>query len=179
MYSLRRVLDEIEQERGLITREVFVCNFGHRFDASSTDIFSRHLHDAFDELARTSASSRTRGDTIHPDVFHELRGRLKSSDAIRSYSHKVLAHAAAPSNRPRDLAVTLTGLRNAYKDLVFVARMVSARILWDVSSDFLPVYTCNPLQHLDSPICPASHFDELGTAWREQYRDLQDLDRNS
>jgi len=178
VFSLRRVLDEIDEHRDLITREVYVCNWGYAFAPQIDDLCARHLHELFDELSCTSESARSRTDLIHADVFTDLRKLLESSNAVRHFCNKLLAHAAAPSNRGEPVAPALSSLRDSYRSLIRVARTLSARILWSDSRDFLPAYLCNPLQHLDSPLCPPSGLDELAAKWRDQHRELRDVDRS-
>lgn len=176
VFSLRRIVDEIKEHRVLLTREVYVCGFGHPFQPGLDNIKARHMHETFDKLSHSTEVTRTRSDRIHEDVFKELDSGFKSAESVRTYSHKVLAHAAAPSNRGA-AHLRLSALREACRDLVRVARRLSAQILCDTSSTYLSQYLCDPLEGMNSPLCPEERIEDLRRIWREQVKEVGQLDR--
>jgi hypothetical protein len=122
VFSLRRLLDDMTDHRGLITRENYVCHDGLPFDSAAWRsevqgvevqiwgdqapglhrfLASRVRHEMFDRLSGVSPAKRQRGDLIKEDVFNKLKKLLVNSTAkkIVVLSHKFFAHAATTDSR--------------------------------------------------------------------------------
>ena len=124
--SLRRLIKEIEDHRGIITREAYVAYDGLPYDpdvprqawiekqirdgtlarASSLPTTgpgawdaSEIVHKNFDRLAGIAPEVRSRDDLILPKWFDFLETKLRDCDSIRKYVDKFIAHAADPASR--------------------------------------------------------------------------------
>ncbi len=178
-YSLPRVISQIEEHRKLITRENYICVDGTPYDGIEHYSHPGPSHDTFDKLSRTDATSRSRDDLIHPDYLAELRQRLKSSEIIRTYANKVLAHAADPATRKGNEGFDFTDLEKAYMVLAFVTNQISARVLYSAGREFLTHYIFDVLKHIDNPICPSTGMETLQQFWQTHEESLRELERGS
>ena len=179
VYSLPRIISEIEEEIDLITREMYVCADGDPYDCTGHHGFGVFRHTNFDGLVQVSEVARSRDDRIHPDCFRRLRSRLKSSEVIRAYANKALAHAADPATRKKNVGFGFKDLDNAYKDLIWLTNQLSANLLFSSSHTFLPTYTFNILEHLDNGICPTQKLEELADFWLQRRKELEAMERDS
>lgn len=179
VYSLHRVIDEVELHRELFTREMYVCADGDPYDQSIRTFMSSARHKNFDELARVAPSDRSRSDLIHPDTFSELRKRFQSSHVFRTYANKLLAHAADPATRKGNVTFRLADLEQAYTDLIWITNRLSATVLFGASHEFLPHYAVDILESIDQPICPPSALDKLWEYWETRHRELELLERRA
>lgn len=128
--SLRRILDEMVENRSLITREHYVAYDGLPYDpapvrekhhrqklisanrgasiewrpTSGPDAWevSDRMHETFDRLSNKTADSRSMGDLISIDVYKRMIGAFDDPvfDDIKMLRHKILAHASDQTNRP-------------------------------------------------------------------------------
>lgn len=127
--SLKRLVDELSDNRDLFTREVFVAHDGlpYEYEAVSRDyhakLFERmgtepvfetmetegpgawdtaqRLHELFDRLSGIKPDARQREDRLPDGIFDTLLKALDDPvfDAIRVLRHKRLAHAADAVSR--------------------------------------------------------------------------------
>jgi len=124
--SLRRVLNEIEHNLDLMTRENCVCYDGLPYDydlvhkrwlsslpvtkngihsgslpAYGPDAFymSERVHKNFDILAQVQPKKRSRSDRIKIEVLKHLEHEIDKCANIKKYVDKFIAHAAAPETR--------------------------------------------------------------------------------
>jgi hypothetical protein len=124
--SLRRLIDEIVENRSLFTRENYVCHDGLPYDpeparqrffaqmsASPARVvslstegpdawdMSERLHTQFDKLAKTNPENRRRDDIISEDVFNALKSIFDDSafGHVIGLRHKIFAHAADSHSR--------------------------------------------------------------------------------
>jgi len=179
VYSLPRIMSEIEERRELITREMYVCVDGDPYDATEDNLHTRARHAVFDKLAQVDSTNRSRDDLIHADYVHNLRTRLESSKVVRTYANKFLAHAAAPSTRTGSWEFSVNDLEQVYKDLVGLTRELSERVLYHAGIIFLPSYIYDVLAHFDNPVCHASKLRELEEFWEKRQEELRELEQAS
>ena len=179
VFSLPRIIAEIEEQREMFTREMFVCADGNAYDPAISHWETEARQRTFDELAEVTPDKRSRDDRIHPNAFHGLRKRFKSSEVFRNYANKLLAHAADPRTRSGQESFQLGKLDSAYSDLIAVTNTLSAKVLYGSSHNFLPSYTFDVIEHFEQPICPANQLPELGEFWEERYRALEMLERHA
>ena len=124
--SLRRVLDDIRQNRDLITREHYVAHDGLPYDPQAGEIAykaaaskqgvhvswmdtsgpyawdaSELAHERFDKLSGVTPDKRARDDLIREDVFVQIEQALKASGwkDIVDFGNKLVAHAADATSR--------------------------------------------------------------------------------
>ena len=129
--SLRRLLDDVEKNGHLITREVYLSQDGLPFDPEPVKAghienalkrnengvhvewvqvkgpkdwdASERNHETFDMLSVVSADARHRSDKISSECFSKLRKTLDDSgaDKIIGVANKLIAHAADETSREK------------------------------------------------------------------------------
>lgn len=125
--SLRRLIDDIRNNRQLMTRELYVSYDGLPYEpAPVRDAWvakrlasgnlngvemrqttgpgawgtSELVHEGFDKLAKSSgAGYRSRTDLVSKEWFDWLDTRLDICDDVRKFADKFVAHAAEPHSR--------------------------------------------------------------------------------
>lgn len=125
--SLRRLLDNIRNNRHLLTRENFVSYDGLPYDYATAEQAhiesltpeergkarwvstkgpdawgsSQRIHSAFDELSGVVEDKRTRTDLIHEDVFKTVESWLDAPvlKKLRTHRNKFIGHAADELSR--------------------------------------------------------------------------------
>jgi len=122
-YSLLSLVNSIEKNAHLISREIFISHDGLPYDPEP--VKRRHLdeiaeiiqrtgkpyfgsrdphgprawttsergHTIFDRLSNTSADKRSRRDTLSPRIFERLKSKLTTCRSIVRFATKFLAHA--------------------------------------------------------------------------------------
>jgi hypothetical protein len=120
--SLRRLLNDIEKNLDLMTRENCVCYDGLPYDygavhdkwlsslpktksgAHSGSLptrgpnafpMSEIVHKTFDKLAQVHPKTRSRNDVIRREVLDHLESELTKCENVKKYVDKFIAHAAA------------------------------------------------------------------------------------
>lgn len=133
--SLKRLVDDIKQNRELISREVFVAHDGLPYDyacvreayyaekikvgkecyfegveTSGPKAFgaSERCHKVFDSLAGIAPSHRKRDDMLPAQLFDDLSGKLGVCADLQKFADKFIAHPADPNSRSK-----LTASQNA------------------------------------------------------------------
>lgn len=180
VYSLPRIIGCIEEIRGLLTREVYVCFDGAPYTDEIGNVDARTFvrQCTFDEMTGLVSESRDSQDRIPVKYFESLRERLRNATkSAVHFSHKFMAHAADPSNRKGDLKLTLDRLEEAYKVIVSVANSISINLLADGHHQFVPMQTADPLAEIDQPICPSTLLSQMRAYWEKRQRELEKLDR--
>ncbi|MEE8186105.1 MAG: hypothetical protein V3T99_00400 [Nitrososphaerales archaeon] len=124
--SLRRLLKDIQKNRGLITRENYVSYDGLPYDPEaglaewtknriergetanfewmeskgpSAWLTSKRAHENFDRLSKVAPSDRKRTDQVLDVWFDRLAKKLEPCKAIKKYVDKFVAHASDPATR--------------------------------------------------------------------------------
>lgn len=194
--SLRRVLDDVVANRGVITREHYVGFDGLPYDpqpvkeahhrkilSSRSGVvvgwrpttgpeaweMSERSHQVFDRLSGVLPSERTPDDLISDDVFASMRDALDDPvfTELRLLRHKIVAHAADESNRPEELAhVTLDKLARAHRIISRVAHTLSGTILYASGAGGVPVPQFDQFKYLDQKFIAPEHLNELHRFWQ-------------
>ena len=176
VYSLPRVISEIEEKRDIITREMYVCAEADPYNCTGHVGHGIFRHESFDELSQVDRAARSRDDLIHPDCFRKLRSRLKSSDLFRTYANKLLAHAADPVTRKGNEGFDFKDLDSAYNDLIWLTNQLSVKLLYGPSRVFLPLYRFNVLKHIENGLCPAPKLQERNHFWSKRHKELKKME---
>jgi len=193
--SLRRVLDDVIANRGLITREHYVAYDGlpyapqavmeayHKKILSSKNAvvvewrpttgpeaweMSERAHETFDSLSGVLSSERTPDDLVSHDVYASMKDALDDPvfADLRLLRHKIVAHAADESNRPDELAhITLDKLARAHKIISRVAHALSGTILYAGGAGGVPVPQFDQFKYLDQRFVAPEHLNELHEFW--------------
>ena len=162
--SLPRILDDMEENLELITRENSLCYDGAKYDGSGNtnlDDLAELIHKNFDKLSGVTSSTRKRTDLIQGDLFKWLRKEFKKCELIRRYANKLLAHAADPENRGEVKCPTFDEFDNCYKVLSSMCNCVSSSLLYDTFYSFVAITPFDELTGLDTAICNADDLPEL------------------
>ncbi len=128
VYSLRRLLDDLERNVAIMTREnmlaaeelpydyeavhrAFIDHVRAQIEAGETgaSCYSRDLdsyrpkarHEAIDRLCDVSEDCRSPGDHVRSEVLMKLKEELAPCEQFKTYVDKFIAHAAAPGSRAR------------------------------------------------------------------------------
>jgi len=124
--SLRALVDDIRENRELLTREVYLACHDLPFDpAPAKQRFfdrittsgqgfayegmdtngpeawgaSEKAHELFDKLSEKTPASRSRDDLVSPTRFDLLDSKIKSCEDVCVLTDKFIAHAADPVSR--------------------------------------------------------------------------------
>ena len=179
--SLRRLVEDIEQNRHLITRENYVCHSGWPYDATRPNsrgqefhayAMSQAAHGFFDRLAGTTDADRRRDDLIDNKVFEHLKCQLGACAGIRRLVDKTIAHTADPKDpqtmkgfSTQDRAVTLRKLTTCYKALCEVAAFVAQHVLFDSGDFSIPTLMFDQFSDLDKPWATTETLERLRAFW--------------
>ena len=145
--SLRRLIDNLRENRDLITREVYVSFDGTAYAPELPELEiqglqpaespfsewnrSRVRQERFDKLSKILPENRARDNKIHESVFLKMDNWLDSSGASKliTISHKYLAHAAQQSSMSTAVP---TGLSFAEVEGIQKAVVQSMRVIYDI-----------------------------------------------
>jgi hypothetical protein len=145
--SLRRLINDIRENRGLITREVYVSFDGTSYAPELPELEipglqpadspfsewnrSRVRQERFDKLSKVSQENRARDNQIDESAFSKLDNWIDSSGASKliTLSHKYLAHAAEQSSIS---AAIPKGLSFAEVEGIQKAVVQSMRVIYDI-----------------------------------------------
>jgi hypothetical protein len=145
--SLRRLINDIRDNKSLITREVYVSFDGTSYEPALPEIEtpglqpsdspfsdwnkSRVRQERFDRLSGTGAGLRSRDDLINNSIFQKLDDWIDSTAASKliTFSHKYLAHAAEQSSIDPTMP---TGASFAEVEGIHKAVAQSMRAIYDI-----------------------------------------------
>lgn len=151
LVSLPTVLKLARDNRGLITREMFVAFDGVPYDPTpvATEHFtgvrwgarepwevSEERHNLFDRLSRRTADRRTRQDQVHRKVFSSISDRLCSQtlSVIRSHRNKVISHAADHASRGglAPLTLSMASIDKAHRALLQATETLATILIGEI-----------------------------------------------
>lgn len=199
--SLRRLCEEISDNRNLFTRENYVSHDGLPYDFEPVrKKFYEQLdyplkgpivynvpingpegwggaerrHRKFDELSKTNQNKRSRDDGICDEVFEnilQLSNRSWYQD-IFDLANKYLAHAADEYSRKQGSVVSpgisMDRVSDVHKRIVRLANFISATLLIDASSSFLPMPQFDQFELLDQTVINHDNINELRDHWKHR-----------
>jgi len=193
--SVRRLLNDVEKNRGLITREVYVSGTGIPYDYNSwsaavspTDpmvqmwgleapalrnyAVSKYLHETFDLLSGKQPSERAPNDAIPQSIFKTLGSWISGSSAseVKSVRDNFIAHSADGVRRG---SAKFTGVRFSEIDelqraIVRVERALTDHVLSiRVTRDVVPMPPLGIFQGLDLPYSPSEAKESMHRCWKD------------
>ncbi len=202
--SLRRVLDDIEQNVDLMTRENYVCYDGLPYDydlvyqqwlsslpsgVNSGSLpmqgpnafpMSESVHKNFDILAQVDPTKRSRNDLVKIEVLEYLESEIKKCENIKKYVDKFIAHAAAPETRvslsDEEKGITLERLETYHKIIYQVASFISGQLIWESNLGGLPVPQYDHLKNLDKRWITAKKMEKAHKKWDEYRKEVAEWD---
>ncbi|MGD0919966.1 MAG: hypothetical protein ABSB22_26305 [Thermodesulfobacteriota bacterium] len=186
--SLVRLLDDLEENLHLITRENYISYDGSRFEMEArSPIDNEFFHweqrqEYFDRLSSVSAQDRNRKDLICPQLFKESRMELGACADFRVLANKFFAHAAEASPKrntiEKEKKITLNNFDQAYKALIKVSSFISIAILYEHSLGAVLVPQYDHLENLEKPMILQEEFKSLGEFWDKRVKEVEDWNSN-
>jgi hypothetical protein len=191
--SVRRLLDDITENRILLTREIYVCHDGLPYDSEAWQAFpptipsqmwgieapgfgnylgSRIRHEIFDRLSGVSSTARKRGDLIRESVFEELRKWLVNDCAQRLVllSHKFFAHAATVDSRDSlDYSgVAIADVDTVQRAIIRVERAITDLLLFiGIARSVVPMPPLGLLKGLEHPYALNEAISKMENHWEK------------
>jgi hypothetical protein len=191
--SLRRVFNDIRVHRILITREVYVCYDGLRYDVSKIPppwergvppgqlvgiqlggpldaSTPTRLHQMFDRLSNTDVSTRHRSNQISGTVFEEIDALLSDPllKEFRERRNKFVAHAADPRSRANTslsgYGITMADVEKSLRLLLRANHAIQSQLLWASGGGLMPTAQFNVLDGLQGSANEEQRA-ELGEVW--------------
>jgi hypothetical protein len=180
VYSLPRIISEIEGNSDLITRENYVCyaigSYVCKTDETDSYLEIRRLQKKFDALATKQGKERHKNDKIGQKFFANLRKKLELGEIhkLHKYVNKYLAHSADPKNRGTIDLFPFKDLDKIYKNICYVARELGEKIL-DCSREFLPFWQYDPLEFMSAPIATQGDIKHIREYWNLRMEQIRRL----
>jgi hypothetical protein len=190
--SLRRLIDDIRENRNLITREVYVSFDGTPYDPALPELTTNGLQPAdspfsqwnrsrvrqerFDRLSSVLAKDRSRDDLIHQSIFLKMDQWIESSGASKliTLSHKYLAHAAQQSTIGTAVP---SGVSFAEVEHIQKAVVQSMRVIYDIilsSGVYSEVVPRVPLGFF-GPVWDEQHLIQSTTRRNKQWDEMAEV----
>lgn len=194
--SLRRLLDDARNNRGLVTREAYVCQDGVPYDdqqaytaylenvepsssfagipMSGPFAFgqSRRSHARFDRLSGKGASERRPDDTLSEAYLDRMDRIVEESGAkaVADYGNKFIAHAADAYSRSQ---VAINGLNfhvieNMHRGLFRVAFHFYLDLLEDSEYSPMAQPMYDQFEHMTAPWVDEDGAETLRQFWQER-----------
>lgn len=180
--SLVRVIDDIEKNIDLITRENYLCHDGTPYmEPNSMEDGIKWVHWTrkqanFDKLSGTTDDKRAGWDKMQKSVLQNLHLELKICGSVRKYANKFIAHASDPEANPEltkeEKKITLDKLDACYRAIVRVASFLGAVLLYEHSLGGVPTPQYDQLKNLDIPMVAKADKEKLYAFWHERCRQV-------
>ncbi|OHB67190.1 MAG: hypothetical protein A2Y77_07460 [Planctomycetes bacterium RBG_13_62_9] len=185
VYSLWRLLTDIENNCDLLTRENILTNTGcpydyesalselHQRDISGPELarisFSEEMHGRIDSLTATGASSRKPDDTVKPEAIEILTRRLSQCQEMCDYVNKFVAHPATPESRRKkkadDIRITLGKISEAHRILCQTAAFIATNVLGEHFDHFVVESARDVFENLTIPFASEEVLAQLHEEW--------------
>ena len=186
--SLVRVIDDIGENIGLITRENYLCHDGTPYgepDSMQDAVAWMHWKKKqanFDKLSETAQDKRERSDKMQKSVVQRLDKELKACGSVRKYVNKFIAHASDPETNPElteeEKKITLDKLDDCYRAIVRVGSFLGAVFLYEHSFGDVPTPQYDQLKNIDLPMVAKGDMEKIYTFWNERCREVGNWDKN-
>jgi hypothetical protein len=200
--SLRRLVDDIEKDSHLLTRENILDALGYPYEYEqekrriSDETFkkgpgphwmgqdyrrcvtSEYTHSFIDLLAGVESSKRSCNDVVRPQIFEWLKQCLRNCEDIGEFVNKYIAHSATPESRnyrnPPELDITLEQILEAHEIICKTAMFVGLRILGDGVGDVLAIPQYDQFVHFDKAWASEETVKKLYEFWGKYDRQTRD-----
>ena len=186
--SLARLLNDVETNQALLTREHYICFDGTPYDAPlperdrAREFTRERMHRTFDRLSGTQPASRSRTDVVQLSVIESVSKSLEACGDLRNYANQFIAHAAEPSARRQrvreQVRITLDALDSAYRAVVRAASFVGLAILFEQSLGEVPQPQYDHLANLDKPMVLPHELDGLHAFWDARVAEMGNWSEN-
>jgi len=176
VFSLASLIEDMRENACLFNRGNMFAAEGLEYDVDSAE---RHIE--IDELSGASAEKRSPGDTIRPQVFEGLKGKVtevtETSIKIRTYVHTFLAHSATPNSRAYkkadDIRIELGDLWRAHESLCRTAEFLSGPILNAGGHAYLARPQGDQFVYIDKPLVTPENVAQLREYWKAYEKQTQ------
>jgi len=186
--SLVRVIDDIGENLGLITRENYLCHDGTPYTEPDsiqdgvawTDWRKKQTN--FDKLSGTPQDKRERSDRMQKSILQRLDKELKACSSVRKYVNKFIAHASDSETNPElteeEKKITLDKLDDCYRAIVSVGSFLGVVFLYEHSLGGVPTPQYDQLMSMDLPMVAEEDMGKLYSFWNERCREVGKWDKN-
>lgn len=194
--SLAWVIDKLERNRHLLTREFYICHDGLPYDyEASRDRYyagmspqqrtetcfhpvagpdgwgiSESMHEEFDKLCG-NPHCRNRDDQVSEAVIKSMKLLLshESITLVDKMANKVVAHATIIKPGDEEVVVpTYEDVSTALETLVGLANFVCTGLFFDMHfGTVVPIYSGDPVESLDQPWISPNNLSNLSDFWEE------------
>lgn len=186
--SLVRVIDDIDKNIAIITRENYLCYDGSQYEELNSMqngvewMHWRSKQANFDKLSGTALEKRKRTDKMQKSVLKRLNKELKACESVRKYANKFIAHASDPKTNPEltqeEKQITLEKLDACYRAIVRVGSFLGAVFLYEHSLGGVPTPQYDQLKNIDVPMVSKADMEKLYIFWDERCREVDNWDQD-
>lgn len=199
--SLAWVVDKLERNSYLMTREYYVCHDGlpYDYETSRARYYGRMsaderietcfhpttgpdgwgmaevMHEEFDKLCGYP-SRRSRDDKISASIFESMKELLshESIATVERMASKVIAHTVIIKPGEEGIVIpTYKDVSTALETLVGLANFVCTGIFFDMHfGTVVPIYSGDPIESLNQPWISTSNLANLSDFWNELCRSM-------
>lgn len=183
--SIRRVIEIIEDNIDLFTRENYICYNGLPYanDGSlkwPTDYEIDLKHKIFDMLSNKKSNNRSKNDQISIEVIKGMNAQLTQFDILRTYVNKYVAHSSDPNNR-RNIEQKINGidmklinnvLKTVIKELVSIGLIIDNYFIIET-----PTVLFDQFLNWEIPLLSLDNKEKLYKKWMTEanlYNSLAD-----
>ncbi|UCG49068.1 MAG: hypothetical protein JSU94_04650 [Phycisphaerales bacterium] len=192
--SLRRLINDIQENCELLTRAGLLGAYGYPYDyeperanlhgkydqghgqAAAGGLIkcahSKAIHGFMDSMAGVEPSRRKPDDRPREAVFRWLLKRLHECEAIVNFVNKYVAHSATADSRAKvntDM-VTLGKILEAHRMLCETAEIVGMNILFQSHGNFLAIPQYDQFEYFEKPWATEGVVKELREFWDDYYK---------
>jgi hypothetical protein len=194
--SLGALVDDIRENRELLTREVYLGCHELPFDPSPSKLrcfdriaasgqklykgvdtkgpeawrVSERAHELFDKLSEKTRASRSRNDPVSLKWFVLMATKIKSCEDVCVLTDKFIAHAADPVSRAglkdEETTLSLSRLAECHQAMLRVAGFIGGQLLQDSMGASLPVSQFDQLENLDKAWVSATGLEKAREHWQ-------------
>lgn len=186
--SLVRLLNDLEENLHLITRENYICYDGSRFEMEARSQMNDEFfqweerQEYFDRLSGVPVQDRNRKDLIRPQLLKESRKELGACGDFRDLANKFFAHAAEASPKrntiEKEKKISLNNFDQAYKALIKVSSFISIAILCEQSLGAVLAPQYDHLENIEKPMILEEEIKSLGEFWNKRVKEVEDWSSN-
>ena len=184
--SLPSIIDDIEANTTLITRENYICYDGAAYSEPSEAndhlswLWWKNSQENFDLISGTPETERKRSDKISKSFLQNAKNDLKICQKFRTYANKFIAHASDPKNHTwlskEDKTITLQRLDENYQAIIriglSIALIVNEVLLCEIATPQFNVF-----KDLDKPMASRSLIEKLVKFWHQRVAEVEQWSR--
>lgn len=165
--SLRKLVGELRNNLGLMTRHNFVCAGGLSYDENLMG------HYRFDRLAGVDEAARRRDDRIPRRLINKLDSWLETKEIhkVKDWSNARIAHAVDLTARqadPSKLTPTAETVAAAQRQIVRAAEAISAYLLGGpVHGAIIPVFQYSQFHRFEMMVKNPEAMKKAHERWGE------------